>query len=39
MSGCVPAAYSVVAALASINSEHTGHFAKVVEMICKDCDK
>jgi len=45
MSGCVPAAYSVVAAcgalqaLASINSEHTGHFAKVVEMICKDCEK
>jgi Cys-rich four helix bundle protein (predicted Tat secretion target) len=36
MSGCVPA---VVAALASINSENTGHFAKVVEMICKDCDK
>jgi Cys-rich four helix bundle protein (predicted Tat secretion target) len=45
MSGCVPAAYQVVAAcgalqaLAAINSEHTGHFAKVVEMVCKDCQK
>ena len=22
-----------------MNSEHTGHFAKVVEMICNDCKK
>jgi Cys-rich four helix bundle protein (predicted Tat secretion target) len=45
MSGCVPAAYSVMAAcsalqaLASINSEHTGHLAKVVAMVCRDCQK
>ena len=26
-----------LAALAAVNSEHTGHLAKVVEMLCNDC--
>jgi Cys-rich four helix bundle protein (predicted Tat secretion target) len=45
MAGCAEAAYQLVAAcgalqtLAAVNSEHTGHFAKVVAMICKDCQK
>ncbi len=45
MAGCADAAFQLVAAcgalqtLAAVNSAHTGHFAKVVEMICKDCQK
>src|ERR1700757_2586215 len=45
MAECADAAYQLVAgcdalaALAAVNSEHTGHFAKVVEMLCNDCKK
>ncbi|WP_026607374.1 four-helix bundle copper-binding protein [Methylocapsa acidiphila] len=45
MTDCADSAYQLVAAcsalqtLASVNSPHTGHFAKVVEMICSDCQK
>jgi Cys-rich four helix bundle protein (predicted Tat secretion target) len=45
MTACANAAYQLVAgcaalnSLASVNSEHTGHFAKVVEMLCNDCKK
>ncbi|MGH6852352.1 MAG: four-helix bundle copper-binding protein [Methylocella sp.] len=45
MAGCANAAYQLVAAcaalqtLASVNSEHTGHFAKAVEGVCKYCQK
>ncbi len=45
MAACADAAYQLVGAcaalerLAAVNSEHTGHFAKVVEMICNDCKK
>jgi Cys-rich four helix bundle protein (predicted Tat secretion target) len=45
MAACANAAYQLVAAcgalnaLASVNSEHTGHLAKTVEMICNDCKK
>jgi Cys-rich four helix bundle protein (predicted Tat secretion target) len=45
MSGCAETAYQLVAAcsalqtLAAVNSEHTGHFAKVVAMVCRDCQK
>jgi Cys-rich four helix bundle protein (predicted Tat secretion target) len=45
MAGCANTAFQLVAAcaalqtLAAVNSEHTGHFANVVEMICKDCQK
>lgn len=45
MATCADAAYQLVAAcsaldaLAAVNSEHTPHFAKVVEMICNDCKK
>ncbi|HXW73066.1 MAG TPA: four-helix bundle copper-binding protein [Methylocella sp.] len=45
MASCAEAAYQLVAAcgalqtLAAVNSEHTGHFAKVVAMICRDCQK
>ena len=45
MSDCADAAFQLVAGcdalatLASVNSEHTGHFAKVVSMLCKDCQK
>jgi len=45
MAGCADAAFQLVnacgalAALAAVNSEHTDHFAKVVSMICKDCEK
>jgi Cys-rich four helix bundle protein (predicted Tat secretion target) len=45
MAGCASTAFQLVAAcaalqtLAAVNSEHTGHFAKVVEMICTDCEK
>jgi len=45
MSDCADSAYQLVAAcaalqtLAAVNSEHTGHFAKVVAMICRDCQK
>jgi len=45
MAGCAEAAYQLVAAcsvlqtLAAVNSEHTGHLAKVVAMICRDCQK
>jgi Cys-rich four helix bundle protein (predicted Tat secretion target) len=43
MASCADAAFQLAAAcgalstLAAVNSEHTGHFAKVVEMICNDC--
>jgi Cys-rich four helix bundle protein (predicted Tat secretion target) len=43
MALCADAAFQLVAAcaalntLAAVNSEHTGHFATVVEMICNDC--
>ena len=33
------AACEALAALAAVNSEHTGHLAKVVEMVCNDCKK
>ena len=33
------AACDALAALAAVNSEHTGHLAKVVEMVCNDCKK
>lgn len=45
MADCADAAYQLVAAcaalnaLAAVNSEHTGHLAKTVEMICDDCKK
>jgi Cys-rich four helix bundle protein (predicted Tat secretion target) len=45
MAGCADKVVQLIAAcgalqtLAAINSEHTGHFAKVVEMICTDCQK
>jgi Cys-rich four helix bundle protein (predicted Tat secretion target) len=45
MAACTDSAYQLVAAcsalqtLAAVNSPHTGHFAKVVEMICTDCQK
>jgi len=45
MGDCADAAYQLVAgcgalaALAAVNSAHTGHFAKVVEMLCNDCKK
>jgi Cys-rich four helix bundle protein (predicted Tat secretion target) len=45
MAGCADAAFQVIAgcgaleALSSVNSEHTGHLAKTVAMICKDCQK
>ena len=45
MAACANAAYQLVAAcaalstLAAVNSEHTGHLAKTVEMICNDCKK
>ena len=45
MAACADAAFQLVnvcsalAALAAVNSEHTGHFAKVVAMVCKDCQK
>jgi Cys-rich four helix bundle protein (predicted Tat secretion target) len=45
MSDCASAAYQLVAAcgalnaLAAVNSEHTGHLAKAVAMICRDCQK
>jgi Cys-rich four helix bundle protein (predicted Tat secretion target) len=45
MAGCANAAYQLVAAcaalqtLASVNSEHTGQFAKAVAGICKYCEK
>jgi len=44
MAGCANTAFQLVAAcaalqtLAAVNSEHTGHFAKVVEMVCNDCN-
>ena len=43
MGGCADTAFQLVAAcgalqaLAAVNSEHTGHLAKAVEMVCKDC--
>jgi Cys-rich four helix bundle protein (predicted Tat secretion target) len=43
MAACADAAFQLVAAcdalnsLAAVNSEHTGHLAKVVEMVCADC--
>jgi Cys-rich four helix bundle protein (predicted Tat secretion target) len=45
MAACANAAFQLVAAcaalntLAAVNSEHTGHLAKTVEMICIDCEK
>jgi Cys-rich four helix bundle protein (predicted Tat secretion target) len=45
MAGCADAAYQLVAAcaalnaLAAVNSEHTGHLAKAVAMVCRDCQK
>jgi len=45
MAGCANAAFQLVAAcdalstLAAVNSEHTGHLAKVVAMVCRDCQK
>jgi Cys-rich four helix bundle protein (predicted Tat secretion target) len=45
MTACANTAYQLVAgcaaldALAAVNSEHTGHLAKVVEMLCNDCKK
>jgi Cys-rich four helix bundle protein (predicted Tat secretion target) len=45
MAACTDSAFQLVAAckalqsLAAVNSPHTGHFAKVVEMICTDCQK
>ena len=45
MTGCADAAFQLVAAcgalatLAAVNSPHTGHLAKTVEMICNDCKK
>jgi len=45
MSDCADAAFQLVAAcgalaaLAAVNSEHTGHLAKAVAMVCKDCEK
>jgi Cys-rich four helix bundle protein (predicted Tat secretion target) len=45
MAACANAAFQLVAAcaalnaLAAVNSEHTGHLAKTVEMICIDCKK
>jgi Cys-rich four helix bundle protein (predicted Tat secretion target) len=45
MAACANTAYQLVAgcaaldALAAVNSEHTGHLAKVVEMLCNDCKK
>jgi Cys-rich four helix bundle protein (predicted Tat secretion target) len=45
MAACADAAYQLVAGcgalatLAAVNSAHTGHFAKAVEMLCNDCKK
>ncbi len=45
MSDCADTAFQLVAAcgalqaLASVNSEHTGHLAKAVAMVCRDCQK
>jgi Cys-rich four helix bundle protein (predicted Tat secretion target) len=45
MTGCADTAFQLVAAcsalaaLAAVNSEHTGHLAKAVAMVCKDCQK
>jgi Cys-rich four helix bundle protein (predicted Tat secretion target) len=45
MVGCVEPAYAVATscaaleALAAVNSDHTGHLAKTVAMICRDCQK
>jgi Cys-rich four helix bundle protein (predicted Tat secretion target) len=45
MVACANAAFQLVATcaalntLAAVNSEHTGHLAKTVEMVCNDCKK
>jgi Cys-rich four helix bundle protein (predicted Tat secretion target) len=45
MAGCADTAFQLVAAcgalaaLAAVNSEHTGHLAKTVAMVCRDCQK
>ena len=45
MAGCADTAFQLVAAcgalaaLAAGNSEHTGHMAKAVAMVCRDCQK
>jgi Cys-rich four helix bundle protein (predicted Tat secretion target) len=45
MAGCADAAFQLVAGcgalatLAAVNSPHTGHLAKAVEMLCNDCKK
>jgi hypothetical protein len=42
MAGCADSVYQLVAAcaalnaLAAVNSEHTSHLAKTVEMVCND---
>ena len=45
MGGCANAVVQLIAgcgalaSLAAVNSAHTGHFAKVVEMLCSDCKR
>src|ERR1700730_5819217 len=45
MAGCADSAFQLVAAcsalaaLAAVNSEHTGHLAKAVARVCTDCQK
>jgi Cys-rich four helix bundle protein (predicted Tat secretion target) len=45
MAACADTAFQLVAAcdalaaLAAVNSEHTGHLAKTVAMVCRDCQK
>ena len=45
MGGCADAVSQLIvgcgalASFAAANSAHTGHFAKVVEMLCSDCKK
>jgi Cys-rich four helix bundle protein (predicted Tat secretion target) len=45
MANCADSVYQLVAAcaalnaLAAVNSEHTGHLAKTVAMVCRDCQK
>ncbi|HET6378105.1 MAG TPA: four-helix bundle copper-binding protein [Methylocella sp.] len=45
MAKCADSVFQLIAAcnaltsLAAVNSEHTGHLAKVVAMVCRDCQK
>jgi Cys-rich four helix bundle protein (predicted Tat secretion target) len=45
MAGCAESVYQLIAAcaalqtLAAVNSEHIGHFAKAVALVCRDCQK